>query len=180
MDGETEDIPDAVDWDGRGGEEIRPSEMWPIKREVGAGVVGDEDRPLQQESWEPGVDREQGQVGEGEPLRDDVIGEEEGVNGQRVGCGVKAAGERWEGGVPGDEEGGGDGEHGGVRGGEDVRPVPEVTGPDQRVDDVVQLLEAGFVIGGLWLSCRSRQGRGSREGVGGCRGDEEGVAEEWT
>ncbi|WVZ18250.1 hypothetical protein V8G54_005572 [Vigna mungo] len=95
---------DAVDGEGRGGEEVGVGEGGVVEGEVGGGVVGDGDCFGDEEGREAGAAGEEEEVREGEALGDDVIG-------QTV-----------EGGVAWDEEGGAERKESAVGGGEDGDP----------------------------------------------------------
>lgn len=125
-----EDLADAMDGDGGGDVEVGLGDGSVVDGEVGLGVVGDEDGLAGEESGEPSVGLEELEVGEGEPLWDDVVGEHERVGVDEVVDGV----------VLRDEERGAQREDHWVGAGDDVHPAPEVPCPDQSVDYVVQLL----------------------------------------
>jgi len=99
---------DAVDSEGGAGEEVGVGERGVVQGEVGGGVVGDGDGFGGEEGGEAGAAGEEEELGEGEALGDDVVGEEEGIRWRTV-----------DGGVAWDEERGADRKDGAVGGGED-------------------------------------------------------------
>lgn len=128
VDGVVEHSGDAMDDDGGGGVEVRHGDRRTVDGEVEPRVVGDDDGLSGEESRQAGVVLEEEELREGEPLRDHVVRERE-----RIAGGGKAVGAV----VFGDEEGGAEREDGARH---DADPVAEVSGSDQRVNYVVQLV----------------------------------------
>ena len=83
--------------------EVRVSDRDTINGEIGARIVGNEERETREEGREAGVDGVVAEVGEGEALREDVVRQEE--EWADMGSGDGGGG-----GVGGNEKGGGDGE----------------------------------------------------------------------
>lgn len=72
---------DAVDRHRGGDVEVGLSDISVVEGEIGGGGVGDEDGLSGEQSREAGSGLEELEVGEAEALRDDVVGEHEGVGG---------------------------------------------------------------------------------------------------
>lgn len=131
-----EDFYDTVDCDGGGDVEVWLNDPRVVDGEIGLGVVGDKDGLAGKESREASVGLEELEIGEGESLRDDVVGEHERISvDQVVDCVIL-----------GDEERGAQWKDQWVGAGDYVHPVSEVSCTNQSVDYVVQLL--------WWGRCR--------------------------